>query len=434
MGTVSRTLAAAMAAFGVVGSLTVAIPAGAVGLHHHGWEIGRPPPPGAYGTVASVNGSSTPGTCGSAGGTGSFSLTTWQATVTVEVGGSTAFVQPGARAASFADVCVGSAVGAVGTSPSQGTLDATVVLLAPTPIATSGAFGTVASVNGSSTPGTCGTSAAAGSFVVTGRGGQMVTVQVSASTTFVQPGTPAASFADVCVGDLAGAVGTSSAGTLTATRVFVEPAEAPRPPFPSSGAIGLVTSVNGSSTPGTCGTSAAAGSFVVTGRGGQMVTVQVSASTTFVQPGTPAASFADVCVGSLAAAFGTTSQGALSATRVFVARSAPGSPSRPRGAFGTVASVNGSSTPGTCGTSAAAGSFVVTGRGGQMVTVQVSASTTFVQPETPAASFADVCVGSLAAAFGTTSQGALSATRVFVAPLLPPGHQSGHGERSGGGQ
>jgi hypothetical protein len=46
----------------------------------------------------------------------------------------------------------------------------------------------------------------------------------SSSTNFIEPGTPSASFANVCVGDTAGAVGSSDgSGGINATWVFVAP-------------------------------------------------------------------------------------------------------------------------------------------------------------------------------------------------------------------
>ena len=73
---------------------------------------------GVFGTVASVNGVSDPNTCGTAGATGSFTLTTWKhdgtETFTVNVDSSTQFFAPGQSDASFADICVGAKVGAKG--------------------------------------------------------------------------------------------------------------------------------------------------------------------------------------------------------------------------------------------------------------------------------------------------------------------------------
>ena len=87
---------------------------------------------GVFGTVASVNGTSATGTCGVADTTGNFTVTVpWgSATDTVDVTGATTFKAPGTTAPSFADVCVGSQVGAIGVVTS-GTVAATWVFVVP---------------------------------------------------------------------------------------------------------------------------------------------------------------------------------------------------------------------------------------------------------------------------------------------------------------
>ncbi|MFM8237231.1 MAG: hypothetical protein ACKOBG_05690 [Actinomycetota bacterium] len=72
------------------------------------------------GLVSSVNGVSTPGTCGTAGGTGSFGILTRTGTATVNVALGTSY--RGVLAPSFAKVCVGRVVAAVGTGTT--TIDA----------------------------------------------------------------------------------------------------------------------------------------------------------------------------------------------------------------------------------------------------------------------------------------------------------------------
>jgi hypothetical protein len=94
----------------------------------------------------------------------------------------------------------------------------------PTPVAA----GQVGSVNGSSTAGQCGTAGATGSFTLITARGTTVEVTVTATTTFAEPGVTAATFADVCVGDHAAAVGSDAPTTLTATKVFIFPTP-PRP-------------------------------------------------------------------------------------------------------------------------------------------------------------------------------------------------------------
>jgi hypothetical protein len=88
-------------------------------------------------------------------------------------------------------------------------------------------FGTVSAVNGTTTAGTCGVAASAGSFTLTHEA-MTDTVDVSTTTRFSDRGDPSPSFADVCVGDPAGAIGSLSGTTLTATMVFV-PTHRPGP-------------------------------------------------------------------------------------------------------------------------------------------------------------------------------------------------------------
>ncbi len=397
-----------------------------------------PRPHGAFGTVASVNGSTAAGTCGVSGAAGDFTLETWRDTTatTVDVSATTTtFVESGVSTPSFVNVCVGSLVGATGTETSD-TVTATKVFVAPTPTRTppgpQGAFGTVASVNGSSTSGSCGVADTAGTFTITGwrNSATTSTVDVSATTTFLELAVRTPSFADVCVGDLVGALGTVSSGTVTATKVLVAPAPV-APTFPV--AIGTVASVNGSTTSGSCGVAAAAGVFVLTPIGpipvnAQSTTVDVSATnTTFAAPNTMgSASFANVCVGDLAAAFGTESSGTVTATKVLVTPPPVAVPLFP-GAVGTVASVNGSSTSGSCGVADTSGDFTVTGLTSTTSTVDVSTTTTFVALGSSTPTFAAVCTGDLVAAFGTESSGTVTATKVLVAPAMTTVPQSYRG-------
>jgi hypothetical protein len=181
-------------------------------------------------------------------------------------------------------------------------------------------FGKVSAVNGSSASGTCGTAGSSGSFTVTSRRSTTpTTVDVSGTTKFVELGTPAPTFADVCVGDFAGAQGTSATtGTVTASNVFVVATLTHR--HHPHGAFGNVSAVDGSSAPGTCGTATATGTFTVTDeRGTRTTTVDVTGTTKFFDPGTPTATFADVCVGDFAGARGTTgTTGTVTASDVFL--------------------------------------------------------------------------------------------------------------------
>jgi hypothetical protein len=308
-------------------------------------------PAQAQGIVASVTvdggaASSAPGACGTVSEAGSFTLGgAWPIPVpaiasrpvtTVDVGTGTTYTDAAVTKATFANVCVGSQVEALGTL-SSGALAATAVTIMPAQ-----AQGIVASVTvdggaASSAPGACGGADEAGSFTLGSAWPMPVlaiatwpvtTVDVTSSTTFtdaavVSPATP--SFADVCVGGQVEALGTLSSGALAATAVTIVPAQA-------QGIVASVTVDGGaaSSAPGTCGKTGETGSFTLAGItplpvlaiGSRLVTtVDVTSSTTFtdaavVSPATP--SFADVCVGTNVRAIGTVADGTLTAASVAV--------------------------------------------------------------------------------------------------------------------
>jgi len=184
-------------------------------------------PSGAFGTVGSVNGTATPGTCGM-GTTGSFDVTGFKSstTYTVEVGSFTAsYVEPGQSSPSFTDVCVGGLVGALGIV-SGTTVQATKVFIAParTTPPRHGVFGTVTSVNGTATSGTCGTGISGSFDLATWLNTTTYTVDVGSFTSsYAERGQSSASFGDVCVGELVGALGTVSGTTVSATKVFIAP-------------------------------------------------------------------------------------------------------------------------------------------------------------------------------------------------------------------
>jgi hypothetical protein len=197
------------------------------------------------------------------------------------------------------------------------------------------AQGTVASVNGTSTSGTCGVSGAAGDFtlrtfapipVLTTALGLVTSVDVGSGTSFSDAALtpPTASFADVCVGSQVKALGTLSAGVLTATAVTIEPAQA-------QGVVTSVTVSGGTTSKiyGSCGTSGEPGSFtlgsfalvpVLASALSALTTVTVTTSTTFSDAALtpPTASFANVCVGDQVKALGTLFSGALVATTVTI--------------------------------------------------------------------------------------------------------------------
>ena len=284
---------------------------------------------GVFGVVASVNGVSDPGTCGTADTAGSFTITgrhdeTW----TVNVDTTTEYRRHHTSDESFADVCVGSLVKVKGTVDTTAlTVDADKVYIKAPRVhemkhERRGAFGQVDSVNGVSDPGTCGTADTAGTFTLTGFKGENFTVNVDPSTAFAAKDVTDASFANVCVGQLAFAKGDVTDSTVTATAVFVVPPKADEPPSSDEqGVFGEVDSVNGVSDPGTCGTADTDGSFTVTGRDGNTWTVNVTADTKFFAKDNwndGASSFADVCVGKKAGARGAVTDLIVTADSVFV--------------------------------------------------------------------------------------------------------------------
>ena len=273
-----------------------------------------------------------------------------------------------------------------------------------------GVFGTVASVNGTSTAGTCGTADTAGTFTLDAAHSTTDTVDVSTTTTFFEHGVTTSTFANVCVGDKVGAFGMVSAGTVTATSVFITP---PKPPV----VFGTVAAVNGITTAGTCGAADTAGAFTLDAAHSTTDTVDVSTTTTFVEHGVTTPTFANVCVGSKVAAVGADASNTVTATSVFI--SPPPIP-KPHAIFGTVASVNGTSTAGTCGAADTAGAFTLDAAHSTTDTVEVSTTTTFFEHGVTTSTFGNVCVGDKVGAFGMVSAGTVTATSVFITPPKPP--------------
>lgn len=354
-----------------------AVAAAAPAHHGRGGQGGQR----AGSVVTSVNGSSAVNSCGSAGATGSFTVVGQRLRiVTIDVLSTTTFSDSADPSPSFADVCVGNHVRITGTNTS-GTVSASSVTVLP-PNTTHQTNGVVTSVNGASAVGSCGVATETGTFTFVGRRLRIVTVDVVSATTFADTAVTTPSFADVCVGSEVEILGTFASEVLTASSVTVQP---PRPDSVS----GLVTSVNGSSTSDSCGSSGVAGYFsVAPRRSTASVTIDVSATTTFTDAADPTPSFADVCVGDNVKALGALSGATLTATSVAVTPPNLGLDQ------GTVTSVNGVSTTGTCGTASSAGEFTLVGNWRQgIVTVDVATTTKFIDPGVTTPSFADVCVG-----------------------------------------
>jgi hypothetical protein len=124
-------------------------------------------------------------------------------TLTVEVSSATVYREPGARSGAQPEVLAGDKVRVVGTEPTPGTLDATLVLV---PLVR--AAGTVASVG-------------TGSFVLT-LTASTLTVNVTSATVYREPTVHQASFANVLAGEKVAVTGTQAGtGTIDATTVMV---------------------------------------------------------------------------------------------------------------------------------------------------------------------------------------------------------------------
>jgi hypothetical protein len=234
-GLTGVALAVTLFSGGAASATTLRASAGhSTGHRHHG-RHDPVVPTGVFGTVAAVNGSSTAGACGVADSAGTFTLTAVHGTTdTVDVSTTSTFSEHGVTSPSFANVCLGEKVGAVGTISSS-TVTATGVFIAPPPMPKpQGVFGTVASVNGSAAAGACGVADSAGTFTLTAVPGTTDTVDVSTTTKFGPHGVTTPSFANVCVGVKVGAIGTISSSTVTAAAVFVIVGRTPPPLHDSS--------------------------------------------------------------------------------------------------------------------------------------------------------------------------------------------------------
>ncbi|MGA2806385.1 MAG: hypothetical protein ABSF89_18715 [Acidimicrobiales bacterium] len=284
-----------------------------------------------------------------------------------------------------------------------------------------GIQGVVASVDGNTTAGTCMTSGT-GTFTLTvAEGRATTTVDVTATTTYTDSAVTSPTFANVCVGNDVGALGTFSSGTLTATSVeIVLP--------PQANVQGIVASVGGSSTADLCVTSNTESFTVVGGRSLSITTVNLSSTTTYSDAAVTTPSYTDICVAGYVKALGALASGTLTATSVAIL------PRPPVQAQGIVASVGGSSTAGTC-LSSGTGTFTLVGGNPLAITnVAVTSTTTYKDHAVTTPSYGDVCVGSHLDATGALSSGTLTASSISIQPpfVAPgPGGHGGHNPRPG---
>jgi hypothetical protein len=216
-------------------------------------------------------------------------------------------------------------------------------------------------------------------ITATGRRGQAVTVQVSATTTYTEAGA-SASLADIHPGSIIavrGSIAGTSATTINATRVAIL---LPR-------VAGVVTNVSDTT-------------ITLTGFNGASHTVSVTGQTRYQKAGASAVP-SDVTTGTAIVAEGTLdSSGTLTAVRVTI---------RVPTVAGEVTVVNGSSN---------GSSYTLTARFGTTRTVNATSSTTYVNPDGTATSASAVQVGTYIAAQGTLSadRKTLTAQRILVVP------------------
>jgi preprotein translocase subunit YajC len=182
-----------------------------------GSPTGRPPmggsPPAAFGTVKSV-------------GDGTFTVTELDGTVvTVNVGSTTAYLDPGVTSPSLADVTVGAHVAVFGTDTSD-VIAATRVAIGMPPAGGKGGPGGPGGLGGppgmgGSPPAAFGTVKSVGdnTFTLTEQDGTVVTVNVGSTTAYVDPGVTSPSLANVTVGEHVAVFGTDSSDVVTATMV-----------------------------------------------------------------------------------------------------------------------------------------------------------------------------------------------------------------------
>jgi len=431
----------AVISLGIVGAATAAAAPGsaqrAERAERHLTDASSHVGPAVMGRVVAVGGSTAVGTCGAAGGTGTFTLADGKgSTITIDVSSNTQFLDRAVTTSSFADVCVGSRAVVPGL-PSGGALAAgKVTVLVPRRHRAPALAGTVSSVDGSAAAATCGTAGGVGTFTLDVFGGSPVSVDVASGTTFGDRGHVPTTLADVCVGTALTVVATPSAGGgSTAVEVRVRVAHHDDAASGASGASGssgaapsdpATQSGTGSiSSAGTTGVTAHAegksdagppagavvgrvtdtsASSITLSSDGDPVTVGITASTTFDGASGPL-SLAALHIGDTVHVVGTVTGGLLVASSVTVVTAeAPGPDTQ--GAWG------GNAAPHSGGTD-----------GGPTVTIPPAAPVSPVppRPQPPAGGGA-----------GALDQGGPSG----AGPTSGPGSTGGPGgpEGSGGGR
>ena len=186
-------------------------------------------------------------------------------------------------------------------------------------------------------------------FTLTDQSGTTVTVDVSSSTTYRDPGVTSPTIANVTVGEHVAVFGTERSALVNATSVAIgDPPAGGKGGPGGSGHTGGPPGAGGS-PPVAVGTVKTVGddTFTLTDQSGTTVTVDVSSSTTYRDPGVTSPTIADVTVGEHVAVFGTESSAVVTATSVGIGGPPTGGPSWPGGPGGPGGSGRKGGTPPT---------------------------------------------------------------------------------------
>lgn len=342
---------------------------------------------GTSGAAFGASASHRPGPLGGSGGPAvagsvatapsgdSFTITTRSgSTETIDVAVGTTYIERGTSSPSLSNVAVGDLVAVFG-STSGTTVSATEVIISPPRPSNPGqpvSAGKVASAPSGN------------SFTITTRSGSTETVDVSASTVYLERKIASPTLSNVAVGDLVGVFGSLSGSTITATQVVIRPA----------GPRNFVTA-------GTVETAPSANTFTLKSWSGTLETVDVTSSTLYAERGVSSPSLTNVSVGDLVTVFGTASGTTVSATEVAIAMPPP---------------VTGNfATAGTVDSAPAGDAFTVKTWNGTLETVNVTASTTYAEYGVTAPTLNNVSVGEFVGVFGTTTGTTVTATQVVIA-------------------
>ncbi|MGA9077219.1 MAG: hypothetical protein WB383_02650 [Acidimicrobiales bacterium] len=381
----SRVVIAGLMVLGLTAAIAGGAGASRITSHHRNAPGGRPV---AAGTVTSAPADN------------AFSITTRSgASLSVEVDGSTTYVELGVASPSLDDVTQNALVAIFGSIAGT-TVSATEVnIWVPR---NAGAGANAKSV----AAGVVTTSPSDNSFTISTRSGGTVSIVVSATTTYAERGVASPTLDEVSQGELVAVFGTMSDGTVMATEVVIRPSR-------QNGRYAMAGTIE--STPSSTG-------FTITTFNGQSVAVVVTSSTTYFERGVPGIALDDLSPGELVGVFGTMSDGTETATEIVVCQPRM---SRDYATAGTVQAAPTSS------------GFTVMTFNGTTVTVDVTGTTTYAEYGVSNPTIADVTPGEFVGVFGTTVGTTVTASEVVIAGnqrqgLFGFGHRLRFGHRSGG--